>query len=90
VLEAIGCGLPALISDAEHSASAQFALNDDFLFSAGDLESLTTKMDYWIEHESELRASKAAYLEKAQAYAFDVSAQYARALYLGLIKQHKR
>ena len=90
VLEAIGCGLPALISDAEHSASAQFALNDDFLFSAGDLESLTTKMDYWIEHESELQASKLAYLEKSQAYAFDISAQYARALYLGLIKQHKR
>lgn len=90
VLEAIGCGLPALISDAEHSASAQFALNDDFLFSAGNLQSLTTKMDYWIEHETELHDSKAAYLEKAQSYAFDASAQYARSLYQDLVQSHKQ
>ena len=85
VLEAIGCGLPALISDAEHSASAQFALNDDFLFSAGDLQSLVSKLDYWIAHETELKASKPAYLEKAQAYAFGASAQHARSLYQELV-----
>ena len=85
VLEAIGCGLPALISDAKHSASAQFALNDDFLFSAGDIASLVDKLDYWIEHEAELKASKSAYVEKAQAYAFDASVQHARSLYQGLL-----
>ena len=85
VLEAIGCGLPALISDAQHSASAQFALNDDFLFSAGNIESLVDKLDYWIGHEAELKASKSAYVEKAQTYAFDASVQHARSLYLGLV-----
>ena len=89
VLEAIGCGLPALIADAEHSASAQFALNDDFLFSAGDLENLVSKLDYWIEHEAELKASKSAYLEKAQTYAFDASVQKARSLYQGLVNNSK-
>lgn len=89
VLEAIGCGLPALISDAEHSASAQFALNDNFLFSAGDLESLVSKLDYWIEHEAELKASKSAYLGKAQTYAFDASVKKARTLYQGLVDSSK-
>jgi len=89
VLEAIGCGLPALISDAKHSASTQFALNDEFLFSAGNVDSLVSKLDYWIAHEAELQASKSAYLERAQAYAFDVSVQYARSLYQNLVTQKK-
>jgi len=88
VLEAIGCGLPALISDAEHSASAQFALNDDFLFSAGNVESLIARLDFWIENEAQLQESRVAYLEKAQTYAFDASAQYARSLYKELIKKN--
>jgi glycosyltransferase involved in cell wall biosynthesis len=87
VLEAIGCGLPALISDAEHSASAQFALNDDFLFTSGDLDSLTTKMDYWIEHEAELIAAKAQYLAKAQTYAFEACVQQAKRLYDDVVSQ---
>jgi len=89
VLEAIGCGLPALISDAKHSASTQFALNDEFLFSAGNVDSLVSKLDYWIAHEAELQASKSAYLERAQAYAFDASVQYARSLYQNLVTQKK-
>jgi len=85
VLEAIGCGLPALISDSNQSASAQFALNDDFLFTAGNLASLHTKMDYWIEHELELKAAKTAYLEKAQNYAFGSSVELARSHYQSVI-----
>ncbi len=87
VLESMGCGLPALISDSEQSASAQFALNDKFLFSAGHLEDLTEKIDYWIAHEQELKEAKTLYLEKAQSYAFDACIQQARALYQGLIEQ---
>jgi len=89
VLEAIGCGLPALISDAEHSASAQFALNDDFLFTAGDVDSLTQKLDYWIAHEAELKAAKAQYLAKAQAYGFKACVQQAKALYTDVVQNKK-
>ncbi len=90
VLEAIGCGLPALISDSKQSASAQFALNEQFLFSAGNLESLIEKMDYWIEHEAELEASKTPYLEKANTYAFDACAQQTRDFYGAVVANKKQ
>ncbi|MDC9728427.1 MAG: glycosyltransferase, partial [Methyloprofundus sp.] len=85
VLEAIGCGLPALISDSKQSASAQFALNDEFLFKAGDLPSLHEKMDGWIENESGLKAAKSEYLAKAQNYAFGAGVEAARTHYQSLI-----
>ncbi len=88
VLEAIGCGLPALISDAEHSASAQFVLNDKFLFSAEKENDLNQKIDYWIENKEELHASKALYLAKAQHYRFDACIQQARDLYQNVIDNH--
>ena len=70
VMEAIGCGLPALISDAGTNASAQFALNDNFLFTSGDADALTSRIDYWIEHREELHQSKQQHLEQAGKYAF--------------------
>ncbi len=88
VLEAIGCGLPALISDSKQSASAQFALNDDFLFKAGNLQDLHTKLDYWVEHEAELKSAKTQYLAKAQNYAFSASVEKARSHYQAVIDAH--
>ena len=47
-------------------------------------------MDYWIENRTELVEAKAAYLEKAQSYAFEASAQLARSLYQGLLDKHNK
>jgi len=71
VLEAIGCGLPALIANADSSAATQFALNDKFLFSDGDTQDLTAHIDYWYQHRDELAHSKPLYLEKARQFSFD-------------------
>jgi glycosyltransferase involved in cell wall biosynthesis len=81
VMEAIGCGLPALISNAKHSASTQFALNEKFLFTAGDTENLSSKINYWIDHQEELKNSKKLYLEKAKQYSFAACAQQTEDLY---------
>src|SRR5208282_2164120 len=54
VLESMSAGLPALIADAPESAASAFALNDDFVFPAGDAAALARKIDALIESPSKL------------------------------------
>ena len=72
-LEAIGCGLPALISDSPLSAAPQFALDERFLFRADDARDLADRLDYWFEHRDELKRLKREVLQMAQYYRFDRS-----------------
>jgi len=69
-LEAIGCGLPCLITDSKYSAASQFALDDRFIFKVDDAENLALKIDYWYENREELKsaAMKEKVLEEAEAY----------------------
>ena len=72
-LEAIGCGLPALISDSPHSAASQFALNEDFLFHMDDPDSLAERLDYWYEHRDLLKNMRSHALDMASYYRMDRS-----------------
>jgi glycosyltransferase involved in cell wall biosynthesis len=90
VMEAIGCGLPALIANAEHSASTQFSLNEKFLFTSGDAKDLSLRIDYWLENREELKASGKLYLEKAKQYSFEACAQQTEELYRQIINQFSR
>lgn len=71
-LEAVGCGLPCLISDSKYSAASQFALDDRFIFGTDNPESLAEKIDYWYENREELRSNelKNKVLEEAEHYRF--------------------
>lgn len=73
VLEAIGCGLPALIADAPASAARQFALDERFLFPAGDASALAKRIDHFIEHTGELDAARAPCRELSLQYSFDAA-----------------
>ncbi len=86
VMEAIGCGLPALIANANHSASTQFALNEKFLFNSEDADDLALKINYWFENRDELTDSKQQYLEKAKQYSFEECMQQTENLYRQIIK----
>lgn len=72
-LEAIGCGLPVLVSDSKYSAASQFAINDNFLFTSDDADSLAARLDYWYEHKDFLRSKemKARILDEAEKYRFE-------------------
>jgi len=72
-LEAIGCGLPCLISDSRYSASQMFALDDRFIFTSDDADHLAARLDFWYEHRDMLRseAMKKKVLDKAEHYRFN-------------------
>jgi len=80
-LESIGCGLPALISDSDKSATKQFALNEKFLFKSNDAQELSNKIDYWIEHGNELKRSRKKYQELSGKYKIKKSVKKLEEIY---------
>ena len=80
-LEAIGCGLPCLISDATYSAAPQFAYDDRFLFEMDNAEDMAAKIDYWYENWAELRELKGEILKMAEKYRFANCIDEMEALY---------
>ena len=81
VLEAIACGLPPIIAASPKSASKQFALDQRSLFKYDDVNELTDKIGYWIEHADELANAKKRYLAFAQEFNIDKSAEKLEAVY---------
>jgi len=84
VLEAVGCGLPALIADAPHSASAQFAASPELLFRAGDPADLARRLDDLLDHPERLQAARRRTLALAAGYGLEESVRRLEAVYLGL------
>ncbi|PKL38943.1 MAG: hypothetical protein CVV44_08730 [Spirochaetae bacterium HGW-Spirochaetae-1] len=73
VLEAMACGLPALISDSRTSAAKQFALDERFLFRSDDPRDLAAKIDNLVENRYELEKAGRQYREKAGQYSIERS-----------------
>jgi glycosyltransferase involved in cell wall biosynthesis len=90
VLEAIGCGIPALISKNPTSASAQFVYSKDFSFHDDDYGELARKIDYLIENPLVLQKAKAGYLEMASHYKFETSLQRTEDFYLRILKNYQK
>ncbi len=88
--EAIGCGLPCLISDSKYSAASQFAIDDRFLFSSDDADSLAKKIDYWYENREELRSDelKKKVLAEAEHYRFDKAVDDYEATIKDIVAKH--
>lgn len=67
-IEAFATGLVPIISDSDNSATSQFAIDSRCLFEAGNAQSLTERIDYWIEHSAERQAMEQRYAAEAQKY----------------------
>ncbi len=87
-LEAIGCGLPCLIGDSKESAATQFALDERFLFTSDDAESMARQIDYWFENRAELKAYKQKALDMAKKYSMEKCLDKMEALYAEAIEWH--
>jgi 1,2-diacylglycerol 3-alpha-glucosyltransferase len=87
VLEAIGCGLPALISVNSTSASSQFALDENFRFQDADFMELARKIDFLIENPNVLKEARPKYLEIANKYTLDESVKMTESFYFNVINR---
>jgi len=81
VLEALGCGLPALVADAPLSAARHLALGDDLRFASGDPRSLAERLDALIEAPARRAALRARALELAPGLALERSVARLEAIY---------
>ena len=90
--EAIGCGLPCLISDSKYSAASQFAIDERFLFKSEDADSFAKQIDYWYENREELRSSelKKKVLAEAEHYRFDKAVDEYEAFIKEVVANHKK
>jgi len=86
ILEAMACGLPPLISNAEKSASKQFALDERSLFEKNKIVDLAAKIDYWYEHRLELLKAKEKYLDLAKQFNIKASVKKLEETYEEAIK----
>jgi glycosyltransferase involved in cell wall biosynthesis len=85
-IEAMACGAPLLIADSHLSATKQFALNEKHLFK--DLDELTAKVDYWLEHRDELKQAREAYIAFAQNYSIENSYRKLEDTYYRVLDAH--
>jgi len=86
VLEAMGCGTPALVADGPQSAARRLAVSPDFLFRAGDAADLARRLDALLEEPGRLAAARARCLELAGERGIEGSVRQLEALYRRLAR----
>jgi len=70
VLEALGCGLPALVADAPSSAARALAVSRELCFAPGDAGDLARRLDALLDDPARLVAARAACAPRAAEHAF--------------------
>jgi glycosyltransferase involved in cell wall biosynthesis len=90
VLEALGTGLPALVSDSPLSAAGRLAVGDEFRFPSGDAAALAARIDRLVEEPDRLAAARAASLAAAEELRIDASIEKLEAVYRRVVRPSAR
>jgi 1,2-diacylglycerol 3-alpha-glucosyltransferase len=90
VLEALGCGTPALIANAPGSAATALAVSPDLLFRPGDPDDLARHLDHLLDHPDRLAAARARCAAVGASRTVDASARRLEALYYKVVAQRAK
>ena len=72
-MEAIELGIVPIIATGSLTATAQYALDEESKFPAGNARALAKRIDYWLEHDEERRAEAEKYMGLGREYGIDKS-----------------
>jgi glycosyltransferase involved in cell wall biosynthesis len=89
LLEALHCGLPALVADSPRSAAPQFALGSEFLFESGNPRDLAARIDQHVEHPAALAAARERAVELASHHLFEDCVERLVAVYRGVLRARR-
>ena len=89
-IEAFSSGLVPIIANSKKSATPQFALNENSLFTPGDSIDLAHKIDYWIEHTSKRQEQEKLYAESGLKYHIENSIIQIEEMFEDAIREYNR
>ncbi len=89
-LEAIACGLVPIIAESNKSATAQFAIDDRNIFKVNQVNELSEKIDYWLEHPKEREEMSVKYEHHAENYRLSHAISLLEQMFRQSIEDHKR
>lgn len=87
-MEAFACGLVPVICDSPKSATVQFALTPENLFTPDDSGDLAKKIDYWVDHPQERAALSEKYAEFANRFRVAHSVELAENMFRQVTEEY--
>ena len=89
-VEAIAAGLVPLIADSPRSATKDYALSENELFSFGDERALAEKIDYRYENKHLADKSRARYKELARSFDYDICMNETEEMLLSFARRREK
>ena len=71
-------GTVPLIAESELSSTSAYALSEESLYQAGNVEELASKLDWWYEHREQLPKMGRRYIDLARTFTTEICAEKVR------------